>query len=204
MSDLKSVLAFFIGLVIFVFLIAFAIGKIRLPSKPKTTVAVVTSTPTPAPTKTETKKTDFWTSIKSLFAKKPADKSKFVTFPTVIPTAVPSITPTTVPNATPVPTKKPGFWSAVTGIFTKKPNVSVTPTSAPVPTQTVVLTATKGGINVNPTLKAALRPDTGAKKVYVQNTVNGVVTIPETGTETLFLPLSLLLGSVGVWFKKRK
>lgn len=47
MSDLKSVLSFFVGLVFFVLIIAFVLGRLRLPSRTTNTTGTIIVTPTP-------------------------------------------------------------------------------------------------------------------------------------------------------------
>lgn len=158
MSDLRSVLAFFIGLVVFVLLVAFAVGKLIAPKKPATTAKAVTITVTP---------------------------TKAVT---------------------PTPTGKPSFLSKIFGVFSRKPTLTPTPKvtaqASPTPTAIVVRVNEDGSM---PELKAAINPDGSTKRVvYVKNNVQGVTTIPETGAPTLLLPATLLLGSAGMFLRRKK
>lgn len=139
MSELRSVMLFFVGLVAFIVLVAFALGRLRLPSSTKTTatVATVTMTPSPTPTKTSSSGGIFgW-----LFNRN-----------------TPTLTPTTSASS-----------------------VSPRPTRVVQPTYVVK----------NPTIPVR------------QNTVNGVTTIPETGSPTILLALPGILGAAGFWMRKR-
>lgn len=112
MSELRSVLVFFFGLLFFVLLVAFALGRITLP-------------------------TTFSNPFKN-FGKK--------------------ITPTVTPA------------------------VTATPTMGSQPTNVVVV----------------------ATQPPVANTVQGVSTIPETGSPTLLLTIPFLASGAGFWLKKRE
>ncbi|PJE62718.1 hypothetical protein COU88_03490 [Candidatus Roizmanbacteria bacterium CG10_big_fil_rev_8_21_14_0_10_39_6] len=116
MSELRSVLVFFFGLLFFVLLVAFALGRVKLPKS-------------------------IATSFKNLTKKV---------------------------KLSPTPT--------LTG--------TVTPTSS-------FLTSTPTPIFV------------GSTSVPVGNTVQGVNTIPETGSPTLFLAVPFLVSGAGFWLKKR-
>jgi len=65
MSELRSVIAFFLGLVFFVVLIGLAIGRIRIPNR--TQQAKVALTATPTPTQIPTKKPGFIERIAGIF-----------------------------------------------------------------------------------------------------------------------------------------
>lgn len=70
MSELRSVLAFFLGLVFFVVIIGLALGRIRLPNqKAKTQTVTEQVTPTPVPTVTPTKKPGLLDRIAGIFKK---------------------------------------------------------------------------------------------------------------------------------------
>lgn len=75
MSDLKSVLAFFIGLVFFVVLVVFVIGRVRMAATPKTSAQAptitITLTPTPTIAGIKAKSPSLLDRIKGLFAAKP-------------------------------------------------------------------------------------------------------------------------------------
>lgn len=81
MSDLKSVFAFFIGLVFFIVLVIFAISRIRMSVKPTTTAnqptVTITLTPTPTPNGLKT-------------AQKPSLLSKIFGFFAPSPTTTPT------------------------------------------------------------------------------------------------------------------
>ncbi len=138
MSELRSVMLFFVGLVAFIVLVAFALGRLRLPSGTKTTktVATITATVTPTPTKASGAGIFGW-----LF-RRPS----------------PTLTPTTSASS-----------------------VSPRPTRMVQPTYVVK----------NPTIPVR------------QNTVNGVTTIPETGSSTILLALPGILSAAGFWMRKR-
>lgn len=170
MTETKSILAFFIGLVFFIVLIGLAIGRIKVPPKKTTETAKVEQialTPTIAPTK----KPGFLASLKSIFSKK------------------------TTPTPTPINSNQ---------ILNKTSLAQET--GKPVP----IDRSTKD--TPNSELKQALNPKgINAVQEHSQTTKGGLPvnniqseTIPETGTPLLVLPLSLLLGSAGVWLKKNK
>ena len=93
MSDLKSVFAFFIGLVFFIVLVIFAIGRIRMSVKPTITVNLPTITLTLTPTPTglkAAKKPSFLSKIFGFFAPKPAVLTPTPIEPTLmVPTSPP-------------------------------------------------------------------------------------------------------------------
>jgi hypothetical protein len=150
MSDIKSVISFFIGLVLFVFIVFLALGRLRQPAKPGPNV-------------------------------------------TVILTLAPS--PTISQNQ---PTKKLSLLDALKKIFVKKE--TVTPTLIPSPTlaQGLVKQISPTVILINDT------PESGQSAVYAAGGIPNVYTIPETGNPTLLLPLAVVLGSVGMYLKKKK
>ena len=82
MSELRSVIAFFLGLVFFVVIIGLAIGRIRLPKRTQPQTVTELVTPTPVPTAVPTKKPGLLDRIAGIFKK-----------PTPTPTKKP--TPTT-------------------------------------------------------------------------------------------------------------
>lgn len=145
MSDLKSVLAFFIGLVFFVLLVVFAISRIRSGAKPTTSAKnqpTITVTFTPSPTPVGMKK-----------AQQPSLLSRIMGFftakkPTVIK---PTVTPT------------PSANSAVVEQITASPNYTLKESLKP----TVILyTQTKGGVKqptVNTVAGVTTIPETGAE-----------------------------------------
>jgi len=70
MSELRSVIAFFLGLVFFVVIIGLALGRIRLPNqKIKTDTITEQVTPTPLPTAQPTKKPGILDRIAGIFKK---------------------------------------------------------------------------------------------------------------------------------------
>ena len=70
MSELRSVLAFFLGLVFFVVIIGLALGRIRLPNqKAKTQTVTEQVTPTPLLTAVPTKKPGLLDRIAGIFKK---------------------------------------------------------------------------------------------------------------------------------------
>ena len=70
MSELRSVIAFFLGLVFFVVIIGLALGRIRLPNqKAKTQTVTEQVTPTPIPTAVPTKKPGLLDKIAGIFKK---------------------------------------------------------------------------------------------------------------------------------------
>ncbi|MCR4328983.1 MAG: hypothetical protein NUV65_00365 [Candidatus Roizmanbacteria bacterium] len=115
MSELRSVLVFFFGLLFFVLLVAFALGRVKLP-------------------------TSIATSFKNL---------------------------------------------------TKKVKVS------PTPIVTGKVTPTSSFLTSTPT------PIFAGTTPSVINTVQGVNTIPETGSSTVFLAVPFLISGAGFWLKKR-
>ncbi len=135
MSELRSVMLFFVGLVVFIVLVAFALGRLRLPTK--NTASSAAAGPTP--------------------------------------TATIMVTPT--------PTGTGG------GLFgwLFRPRTTPTPRSStqPVPTR------------IQPTY--IVRVPTSPVQ---PNKVNGVTTIPETGSPTLLLLVPGALGAVGMWMKR--
>ena len=116
MSELRSVLVFFFGLLFFVLLVAFALGRVKLP-------------------------TSIATSFKNL---------------------------------------------------TKKIKVS------PTPTVTGKVTPTSSLVMNTPTPIY-----TGSTQPTVVSTVQGVNTIPETGSPTLFLTIPFLASGAGFWLKRK-
>lgn len=176
MSDLKSVLAFFIGLVFFILLVVFAIGRIRMSGKPATTALqpTITLTLTPSPTPVGLKaaqKPSLLSQFLGWFAPK---KSTKVT-PTITPTPSPVLSTTSVGATLGVPTSPP----ASLGVNTQMKQ-ALKPT-------VILYAQTKGGIK-QPTV----------------NTVSGVATIPETGAETFVLPLASAFAGLGIYLKKKK
>ncbi|MFA6005749.1 MAG: hypothetical protein WC775_04675 [Patescibacteria group bacterium] len=142
MSDLKSVIAFFIGLVFFVVLVVFAIGRIRGGAKPTSVSASITATITQAPSPTPVglqaaKKPSFIDRIKSFFTAR-------------------KVTPT---PTTPVPNPT----AAVANGASNSPNFQLKDAVRP----TVILyTQTKGGVkqpSVNTVSGVATIPETGAE-----------------------------------------
>lgn len=70
MSELKSVLAFFLGLVFFVIIIGLALGRIHLPkNRSKTQTITEQTTPTPTPMARPTKKPGLMDKIAGVFKK---------------------------------------------------------------------------------------------------------------------------------------
>jgi len=83
MSELRSVIAFFLGLVFFVVIIGLAIGRIRLPGRTQTKTVTEQVKPTPVPTAVPTKKPGLIDRIAGIFKK---------TTPTPTPTKEPKQT----------------------------------------------------------------------------------------------------------------
>ncbi|PJE63955.1 hypothetical protein COU89_00505 [Candidatus Roizmanbacteria bacterium CG10_big_fil_rev_8_21_14_0_10_45_7] len=136
---------FFVGLVAFIVLVAFALGRLRLPSGNKTqTVATVTSVTAPSPTARPT----------------PTKASGTGIFGWLFKRSTPSpISPSAQPS----------------------PKLGISPTTLAQPTYIVK----------NPTIPVR------------QNSVNGVTTIPETGSPTILLALPGILSAAGFWMRKR-
>jgi len=145
MSELRSVLAFFLGLVFFVLLIGLAIGRVKLPSKNKV-----------------------------------------------------AITPTIVPTVMVKKTTKPSLLDKIKNFFSIK---KATVTDKKENTKTVD--------NTLKNLKRALTPTATVKKpTFVTSTnqaqITNITTIPETGAPSLLMPATMLLGSLGVFLRKKK
>jgi len=151
MSDIKSVASFFIGLVLFVLLVFFALGRLKAPLKPITNNSKITLTPT----------------------------------------LVPSPTPVVV-------SKKLTLIERLRNIFAKKPKLSPTPTLTPVLPTAIVQQIKPTVILINET------PQAGASATYIAGGAQNTYVIPETGSPTLLIPLSFLLGSAGLYLRKRK
>lgn len=83
MSELRSVIAFFLGLVFFVVIIGLALGRIRLPGQNQTKTITEQITPTAIPTPSPTKKPGLIEKIAGIF-------KKTTPTPTLIPTRKPN------------------------------------------------------------------------------------------------------------------
>lgn len=89
MSELRSVIAFFLGLVFFIVLIGLAIGRIRLPKRTVTTTVTELVTPTLVPTIAPTKKPGFWDKVAGIFRRATPTPTLVLTTTPVVKTETP-------------------------------------------------------------------------------------------------------------------
>jgi len=102
------------------------------------------------------------------------------------------------------PTKKPGLIDSIKNIFTKKPSITPTPTPSPKTKKKPIISIDRFDPQTpNSDLKQALGTNTTTKGSQPVKTIN-TQTIPESGTPSLIIPLSMLLGGLGIGLKKKQ
>ena len=123
-----------------------------------------------------------------------------------------STTAKITPTQTISPSKKPGLIDSIKNIFSKKPSPTPTPkTKNQVLTDSNSESKNEPLISIdrfdpqtpNSELKQALEPNTTTKGGQPIETIN-TQTIPESGTPSLIIPISMLLGGLGIGLKKKQ